>query len=186
MVADQDEFGSAYASDAWSQSAGIDSALAKVITLIRSLPPALVGSPPVRVKPGRPAQWRRVFLRPAHGYEGSALEFACKTGAFPRVKANKSDDRPALKMGYWTQAGSDLCLLATHGYPQTLSAAVRQFIIEPTREHRHKPARIHADVERLVARPLLELFARDLRPSLVSWGDQLGAFQSGCDQNDPA
>ena len=66
-------------------------------------------------------------------------------------------------MGYWTRANSEVCLLGTRGLPKRLNADVRQGIIAPRREHSRKPDGIHERIERLVAGPYLELFARQKR-----------------------
>jgi len=79
-------------------------------------------------------------------------------------------------MGYWTRANSEPCLLATRGKPKRLSAAVRQGIIEPRREHSRKPDCVHERIERLVAGPYLELFARATRPGWTCWGNEVGKF----------
>jgi N6-adenosine-specific RNA methylase IME4 len=87
------------------------------------------------------------------------------------------DDLPALVgMGYWTRANSEVCLLATRGKPKRLNADVRQGIIEPRREHSRKPDCVPGRIERLVAGPYLELFARTTRPGWDSWGNETDKF----------
>src|SRR5262245_61378420 len=68
--------------------------------------------------------------------------FQYKTCAFAWLKADVSTvdmfDAPKdadMKLGYWTRANSEVCLLATRGKPKRLNADVRQGIIEPAREH---------------------------------------------------
>lgn len=112
-----------------------------------------------------------------------AWGFTYKTCAFAWVKANTSqidmfrDDGDAqVGMGYWTRANSEVCLLATRGKPRRLNADVRQGIIAPRREHSRKPDGIHERIERLVAGPYLELFARQSRPGWTTWGNESTKF----------
>jgi N6-adenosine-specific RNA methylase IME4 len=79
-------------------------------------------------------------------------------------------------LGYWTRANTEPCLLATRGKPKRLNADVRQGIIEPRREHSRKPDCVHDRIERLVAGPYLELFARARRPGWDAWGNEVGKF----------
>jgi N6-adenosine-specific RNA methylase IME4 len=67
--------------------------------------------------------------------------------------------------------------LATRGKPKRLNADVRQGIIAPRREHSRKPDNIHERIERLVAGPYCELFARQLRPNWHTWGNQTDKFR---------
>ena len=79
-------------------------------------------------------------------------------------------------LGYWTRANSEPCLLATRGKPKRLNADVRQGIIAPRREHSRKPDEVHGRIERLVAGPYLELFARAERPGWTVWGNETTKF----------
>ena len=81
-----------------------------------------------------------------------------------------------MKLGYWTRANSEVCLLATRGKPKRVNADVRQAIIAPSREHSRKPDGIHERIERLVAGPYLELFARQQRPGWTAWGNETEKF----------
>jgi N6-adenosine-specific RNA methylase IME4 len=114
--------------------------------------------------------------------------FTYKTCAFDWVKAHVGqldifrDDADAhMGMGYWTRANSEPCLLATRGKPKRLNADVRQGIIEPRREHSRKPDCVHERIERLVAGPYLELFARQRRPGWDCWGNETDKFKP-CDK----
>jgi N6-adenosine-specific RNA methylase IME4 len=114
----------------------------------------------------------------------AAWEFSFKTCAFLWTKANASqldffEDglKPAMKLGYWTRSNSEACLLATRGRPRRQAADVRQGIIEPGREHSRKPDCIHGRIERLVAGPYCELFARSSRPGWDVWGNETTKFQ---------
>ncbi len=111
-----------------------------------------------------------------------AWGFKFKTCAFSWMKADPyrlfSDDKtPFVGMGYWTRANTEPCLLATRGKPKRINADVRQGIIAPRREHSRKPDCIHERIERLVAGPYLELFARQsTRPGWTFWGNQTSKF----------
>ena len=109
--------------------------------------------------------------------------FKYKTCGFAWMKAYAdqinmwSDDYPVqMGTGYWTRAHSEVCLLATRGKPKRLNADVRQGIIAPRREHSRKPDGVHERIERLVAGPCLELFARQSRPGWTTWGNETTKF----------
>jgi N6-adenosine-specific RNA methylase IME4 len=106
----------------------------------------------------------------------AAWGFRYKTCAFAWTKTRKGhftlyDDNTAMGLGYWTRANTEVCLLATRGRPKRLHKGVRQAIIEPRREHSRKPDCAHDRIERLVAGPYLELFARARRRGWDAWGD---------------
>lgn len=112
-----------------------------------------------------------------------AWGFTYKTCAFAWVKAHagqvemfRDDYDVQMGCGYWTRANSEVCLLATRGKPKRLSAAVRQAIIEPRREHSRKPDCQYERIEALVAGPYLELFARTQRVGWTAWGNQTDKF----------
>lgn len=118
----------------------------------------------------------------------SAWGFEYKTCGFSWIKADGSqiqmfnDDIPvSIGTGYWTRANSEVCLLATCGQPKRLNTDVRQSIIAPRREHSRKPDGIHDRIERLVAGPYLELFARQQRPRWTAWGNQTDKFRPPLD-----
>jgi N6-adenosine-specific RNA methylase IME4 len=113
----------------------------------------------------------------------AAWGFAYKTCAFAWLKAHagqlelfQDDVADQMGLGYWTRANSEVCLLATRGRPKRLNADVRQAIIEPRREHSRKPDCIHARIERLVAGPYLECFARQRQPGWTVWGLEVDKF----------
>jgi N6-adenosine-specific RNA methylase IME4 len=56
---------------------------------------------------------------------------------------------------------------------------VRRLIVEKRREHSRKPDCVRDRIERLVAGPYLELFARETKPGWKCWGDQSGLFDAG-------
>jgi N6-adenosine-specific RNA methylase IME4 len=114
-----------------------------------------------------------------------AWGFTYKTCAFAWTKAHAGQLEmfeqaipDMMGMGYWTRANTEPCLLATRGKPKRLAADVRQAIIEPRREHSRKPACVHERIERLVAGPYLELFARARRAGWDAWGNEVDKFQS--------
>lgn len=107
--------------------------------------------------------------------------FAYKTCAFSWMKADPyrlfaDEATPAMGMGYWTRANTEPCLLATCGNPKRLRADIRQGIIASAREHSRKPDCVHERIERLVAGPYLELFARQQRPGWIVWGNETDKF----------
>ncbi len=119
-----------------------------------------------------------------------AWGFTYKTCAFAWIKTNHNripidDDEfgsVAIGTGYWTRSNSEVCLMATCGKPKRLNADVRQAIVEPRREHSRKPDCIHERIERLVAGPYLELFARHSRPGWTTWGNQSDHFETHPDE----
>ncbi len=114
-----------------------------------------------------------------------AWGFTYKTCAFAWMKADVSTvnmfEGPVdadMLLGYWTRANSEVCLLATSGKPQRLDAGVRQGIIAPRREHSRKPDGVHERIQRLVAGPYVELFARAERPGWDCWGNETKKFNT--------
>jgi N6-adenosine-specific RNA methylase IME4 len=113
-----------------------------------------------------------------------AWGFTYKSCAFDWTKADASQielfqddiDDPRMGTGYWTRANTEPCLLGTRGKPKRIHADVRQPIIEPRRQHSRKPDCVHERIERLVAGPYLELFARQHRPGWDVWGNELNKF----------
>ena len=110
-----------------------------------------------------------------------AWRFTFKSVAFYWAKTTpKTDSSWAPKwhcgLGYWTRANAELCLLGTRGKPKRLSKSVQQLIVAPRREHSRKPDEIHDRIERLVAGPYLELFARQTRPGWSAWGNEVSKF----------
>ena len=75
-------------------------------------------------------------------------------------------------------SNTEPCLLATKGQPKRIHKDVGQVIAEPLREHSRKPDCAYERVERLVAGPYLELFARQERPGWTCWGDEVGKFSA--------
>jgi N6-adenosine-specific RNA methylase IME4 len=112
-----------------------------------------------------------------------AWGFEFKTAAFVWTKAHagqlemfRDDADVQVGMGYWTRANTEPCLLATRGKPKRINADVRQAIIEPRRQHSRKPSLVYQRIERLVAGPYVELFARARRIGWDSWGNEPDKF----------
>lgn len=99
--------------------------------------------------------------------------FRFKTVAFTWAKTNRASPGWSIGLGYWTRGNPEQCLLFTRGKPRRKSAAVRQLVVAPRREHSGKPAEIRQRIEALVDGPYLELFARQRAPGWTSWGNQL-------------
>jgi N6-adenosine-specific RNA methylase IME4 len=94
--------------------------------------------------------------------------------AFAWVKAEDAEViEVPMGCGYWTRAGFEQCWIATRGNPRRLYADVRQVIVEKRRDHSRKPDCAHDRIERLVAGPYLELFARRQRPGWTCWGNEI-------------
>lgn len=122
----------------------------------------------------------------------TAWGFTYKTCGFCWIKANarqleffQEDTTADMKLGYWTRANSEACLLATRGDPKRKDAGVRQAIIEPGREHSRKPDCQYERIERLVVGPYLELFARTSRPGWTAAGNQTTKFATPVAEPEP-
>ena len=109
----------------------------------------------------------------------AAWGFVYKTIAFTWVKPCLHEPGYRMTMGYWTRSNPEICLMATRGQPTRLAADVRELIEEPLRQHSQKPDRVRDDIERLVAGPYLEMFARVTAPGWDAYGDQVGLFDAG-------
>ena len=111
-----------------------------------------------------------------------AWGFEYKTVAFHWVKLNSKAKHPAdyfTGMGFWTRANPELCLLATRGKPARLAKDIRKLVVDRRREHSRKPDCVRQRIQRLVAGPYLELFARETKPGWECWGDEAGLFDNG-------
>lgn len=116
---------------------------------------------------------------------GRAWGFTFKTCAFIWLKETANgrqldiftgESDPRISMGYWTRKQTEQCWLFTRGRPARLDKGVRQVIRDQRREHSRKPDETHDRVQRLVAGPYLELFARQERPGWTVWGNQTAKF----------
>lgn len=105
-----------------------------------------------------------------------AWGFTYKTVAFTWAKTNRKSEGWFTGTGYWTRANPEMCLLGTRGKPKRLHKDVRQLITSPRREHSRKPDEVYEHIERLVAGPYIELFARQRRHNWQSWGLEVAKF----------
>lgn len=85
-------------------------------------------------------------------------------------------DKGRMGMGYWTRQETEICHLFKRGKPKRLSKGVRSLIRAPRREHSRKPDEQYERIERLVAGPYLELFARQQWPGWTAWGHESTKF----------
>jgi N6-adenosine-specific RNA methylase IME4 len=111
-----------------------------------------------------------------------AWGFEYKTVGFYWVKLNTASRHGAAYftgLGYWTRANPEQCLLATRGNPRRRAKDVKRLVVDQRREHSRKPDCIRERIERLVAGPYLELFARETKPGWDCWGDQVTLFDEG-------
>ncbi len=115
-----------------------------------------------------------------------AWGFTYKTVGFYWAKLNKTAAAERFSresfftgMGFWTRANAEQCLLATRGSPKRLAKDVRRLVVAPRREHSRKPVEVYDRIERLVAGPYLEVFARSSRPGWDAWGIESGLFDQG-------
>lgn len=109
---------------------------------------------------------------------GRAWGFDLKTRAFTWRKLTAAGTA-RIGMGYWTRKQTEMCLLFTRGKVKRLDKGVREIIDAPRREHSRKPDEQYERIERLVAGPYLELFARQAWPGWSAWGNQVGALEVG-------
>jgi N6-adenosine-specific RNA methylase IME4 len=102
----------------------------------------------------------------------SAWGFTFKTCGFLWAKQNEFGVGWHVGNGYHTRSNTEPCLLATRGAPLRLGN-VEQLIVASVRAHSEKPDEVYDRIERLVAGPYLELFARKARPGWQTWGDEV-------------
>jgi N6-adenosine-specific RNA methylase IME4 len=125
-----------------------------------------------------------LFLRAVSSMLPAAFEvmqawgFEYSSTAFCWVKLNPSGAGFHVGMGFTTRKNIELCLLGKRGRPRIRAHDVRELIVTPRREHSRKPDEQYALIERLVAGPYLELFARQCRPGWTSVGNELDRFNS--------
>lgn len=92
----------------------------------------------------------------------NAWGFKVKTmSAFNWVKKTVHG-KPYFGMGFWTRAGSELCLLATRGKPKPASHSVRSVFEATNTKHSRKPSCVRDFAVQLCGDvPRIELFARE-------------------------
>lgn len=87
--------------------------------------------------------------------------FEYKTCGFTWIKKNKKANTNFMGMGRWTRANAELCLIATKGKPQRVSAGVHSVIESPIEEHSRKPDIVRNKIIELCGDvPRIELFSR--------------------------
>jgi N6-adenosine-specific RNA methylase IME4 len=121
-----------------------------------------------------PVLQRSFHILEAWGFKYKTCAFSWMKGDPYRLWADEYT--PRMGLGYWTRANTEPCLLATRGKPKRIAADIRQGILEQPREHSRKPDCVHERIERLVAGPYLELFARARRDGWTVWGNQTDKF----------
>lgn len=103
-----------------------------------------------------------------------AWGFSYKTIAFAWVKQNKKTPSLFWGLGHWTRSNIELCLLATRGHPERLSARVHQVLLSPIEAHSKKLDEIRNRIVALMGDlPRLELFARQAPPGWDVWGNEV-------------
>jgi N6-adenosine-specific RNA methylase IME4 len=80
--------------------------------------------------------------------------------------------------GYYTRGNAEICLFGVRGKSIVLHHDVPQLIVAPRRKHSQKPDAVYERLERLLAGPYVEIFARQRRPG---WGTAFSreAYRSG-------
>jgi len=100
--------------------------------------------------------------------------FEYKTCAFTWVKRNKKADSWFMGMGRWTRANSEICLLATKGKPNRISASVHSVIDTHIEGHSKKPDEVRNRIVELMGDlPRIELFARQQAEGWDCWGNEV-------------
>jgi len=100
--------------------------------------------------------------------------FKYKTCAFTWIKRNKKSTSWFWGMGRWTRANAELCLLATKGKPQRISASVHSIIDTPIENHSKKPNIVRDRIVELCGDlPRIELFARQKTDGWDVWGNEI-------------
>ena len=102
-----------------------------------------------------------------------AWGFRYKTVAFVWAKQNRRSPGWFWGLGNWTRSNAEVCLLATKGRPERVSASVHSLICAPVGEHSAKPKEARERIEALMGDvPRIELFARERVSGWDCWGDE--------------
>ena len=104
------------------------------------------------------------------------LGFAFSGSAFAWAKRTKLNTAWHFGNGYTTRHNAEICWLGRRGSPRRKSAAVRELVVAPVREHSHKPDEVYTRIEQLTDGPYLDIFARQQRPGWTCWGDEANKF----------
>ncbi len=82
--------------------------------------------------------------------------------------------------GFTTRKNAEFVVIGARGKSLRQSRSVREIIISPRREHSRKPEEFYERVRAYTGDlPTAELFARQARPGIDGWGDQMGKFDGG-------
>jgi N6-adenosine-specific RNA methylase IME4 len=114
-----------------------------------------------------------LFMWTVSHLQAAAFDVAAAWG-FKPVSVAFFWDKSRIGMGYWTRQEGEICHLFKRGKPKRLAKDVRSVIRAPRREHSRKPDEQYERIERLVAGPYLELFARQAWPGWTAWGNETG------------
>jgi N6-adenosine-specific RNA methylase IME4 len=128
--------------------------------------------------------WTTTPMLPAALRLMTAWRFAYSATAFCWTKLNPSGVGFHVGLGFTTRKNVELCLLGKRGRPRILAHDVCELIVAPRREHSRKPDEQYARIERLVAGPYVELFARQQRPGWIAWGNQTNHFEPIADMRE--
>ena len=82
-----------------------------------------------------------------------------------RYRQLSPDEREALARRLRQEA--EVCLLFTKGKPRRLSAAIRQLVVAPRREHSRKPDEAYTMARQMIDGPAVELFSRERRDGWI-------------------
>lgn len=110
-----------------------------------------------------------------------AWGFKFKTVVFTWAKQTTTGKPWHYGLGYWTRQNTEQCFIATRGKPKATAHDVAQLLVTPRREHSRKPDEQYERIERLVAGPYLEMFARQRRPGWDVWGNEVDKFSPPVD-----
>jgi len=115
---------------------------------------------------------------------GAAWGLEYKTCAFDWVKLT-ANGKHHFGMGYWSRANTEPCLLFTQGKPKRLDKGVPQLLADNPQQalfpplatqvmaHSVKPEESYRRVERLIAGPYLDVFARRKRKGWDAIGNEI-------------
>lgn len=77
-------------------------------------------------------------------------------------------------MGFWTRAGSEMCLIAVKGKPKRISGAIRSVVMAENKKHSQKPQIFRDEIIKLMGDlPRVELFARNKTEGWDVFGNQV-------------
>lgn len=124
-----------------------------------------------------------LFMWTVSHLQREAMDVAAAWG-FKPVSIAFVWDKGRMGMGYWTRQEAEICHLFKRGKPRRIGKGVRQVIRAPRREHSRKPDAQYDRIERLVAGPYLEMFARQAWPGWTAWGLEAGKFSAANDNQE--